>query len=71
MARVVGAAFVFGGAIFSFWGLSLVLNSHATINVNGVSTNDPWEKGIVLVAGLVVCVLGVLLLIARPLQPDK
>jgi hypothetical protein len=60
----------FGGIVFIIWGVSLVLNSNATLDVNGVPSKDPWIKSIVLIVGLVVGVLGVLLLIARPYRPD-
>jgi hypothetical protein len=67
--RLVGAGFVFVGAVFAIWGLFLVLDPKATIGVNGVPSNDPWIKAMVLVVGLVVGVLGVLLVFARPPQP--
>ena len=69
--RIVGVGFFLVGGIFSLWGLSLVLNPKATIDVNGVPSSDPWTKAIVLIAGLVVCVLGVLLIVARRFTPKK
>jgi hypothetical protein len=57
---VTGVWSVFVGLIFVGWGLSLVLNPKATIDVNGVPTDSPWEKASVLVAGLAgvgVCTL--------------
>ena len=70
LGRVVGAGFVCVGGIFVLWGLSLVLDSKATIGVDGVPSSDPWIKASVLVAGLVVGGLGVLLLISRRYRPD-
>jgi len=55
----------------AFGGLLLVLNPKATVDVNGVPSSDPWTKAILLIAGLVVCVLGVLLVVARRYQPDS
>lgn len=68
--RIVGVGFTVVGGIFSIWGLLLVLDPKATISVNGVPSNDPWDKAIVLIIGLVVCVLGILLVFARPFRPD-
>ena len=69
--RVLGAGFILVGGIFAFWGISLVLDPNATIDVNGVPSNDPWTKAIVLIVGLVVCVFGVLLLVARRFRPKE
>ncbi|MGH7976041.1 MAG: hypothetical protein ACREC8_05220 [Limisphaerales bacterium] len=63
--RITGVWFILGGIVFIIWGLSLILNSDATINVNGVPSKDLWAKSIVLVAGLIISVLGILLLVAR------
>ena len=68
--RCVGVGFVVAGAVLAIWGLSLVLDPKATIDVNGVPSSDPWIKGMTLVVGLVVCVLGVLLVFARSYRPD-
>ena len=68
--RVVGVGFILVGGIFTLWGVSLVLDPKATIDVNGVPSNDPWIKAIVLIVGVVICVLGVLSLIARRFRPD-
>jgi hypothetical protein len=71
IGRVVGLCFVLAGGLFTFWGLSLVSDSKATIDVNGVPNSDPWIKAITLVMGLVVCGLGVILLVARPFKPKE
>jgi hypothetical protein len=68
--RVVGVGFILVGGIFALWGTSLILDPKATIDMNGVPSSDPWLKAIVLVVGLVGCVLGILLLIARRFRPD-
>lgn len=57
------------GVAFTIWGLSLVLDPNATIDVDRVPTNDPWMKAIVLIVGLVVFVFGILVFKARPYQP--
>jgi hypothetical protein len=67
--RIVGVGFSLVGGIFALWGLSLVLDSKATIDVDGVPSTDPWIKAVVLIVGLVVCVLGVLMLVARRYRP--
>jgi hypothetical protein len=67
--RFVGVCFTLVGGIFVLWGLSLVLDSKATIDVNGVPSSDPWVKASVLILGLVVCVLGVLMLVAKRYRP--
>lgn len=69
-ARVVGGGFILVGVVFSLWGLSLLLDSQATIGVNGVPATDPWNKAIILVVGLVLFVLGLSLVLARPFRPD-
>jgi hypothetical protein len=69
--RIVGFGFVFVGAIFALWGWSLVMDPTATIDIDGIPSNDPWSKAVILIVGLVVCVLGVLLLFARPYKPKK
>jgi len=71
LARVFGVMAIIVGVVFTFWGLSLVLDSKATIGVNGVPTSDPWIKASVLVVGVVVAALGVLMLMARPYEPRK
>jgi hypothetical protein len=70
LVRVVGVCFAIVGVIFAIWGLSLVLDPKATIGVNGVPSSDPWLKGMILVVGLVVAMLGVLLVFARLYRPD-
>jgi hypothetical protein len=69
--RIVGVGFILVGGIFALWGVSLVIDPSATIAVNGVPSSDPWAKGMVLIVGLVVCLLGVLLLVARRFQPKE
>ncbi len=69
--RIVGVGFVLLGGIFTLWGLSLVSDPKATIDVNGVPSSDPWTKAIVLILGLVICVLGALMLIARRFRPKE
>ncbi len=59
------------GVVFTIWGLSLVLDPKATIDVNGVPSSDPWEKTGVLIMGLVVAVLGILVLKALPYRPRE
>jgi hypothetical protein len=54
LARVVGVCFIIGGVVFIIWGLSLVSNPKATIDVNGVPSSDQWIKASVLIVGLVV-----------------
>jgi hypothetical protein len=56
---------------FSIWGLSLVLDDKATIDVDGVPSSDPWEKAIVLVVGLMAVVTGILVFRARPYHPKE
>ncbi len=69
LAGITGFAFIFGGIVFSIWGISLVSDPKATLPVNGVPSSDPREKASVLIVGLVCCVLGVLLLKARRFFP--
>jgi hypothetical protein len=71
LARVFGVMAIIAGVVFTIWGLSLVLDHNATIDVNGVPSNDPWEKAIVLIVGLVAVVLGILMLMARPYRPRQ
>jgi hypothetical protein len=70
-ARCFGALGVFIGVVFTIWGLSLILHREATVTVNGVPTNDPFEKRLVLGVGLVVFAMGVLVLKAKPYKPRK
>jgi hypothetical protein len=69
-ARIVGCSFIFVGVIFSFSGILLLLDSKASIGVNGTPTTDPWTKAIELIAGLVFFALGLLLVLARRYRPD-
>jgi uncharacterized membrane protein YhaH (DUF805 family) len=69
VGRIVGVCFALVGGIFALWGLSLILDSKTTMDVNGVPSSDPWIKAIVLIVGLVVCVLGVLTLVAKRYRP--
>jgi uncharacterized membrane protein len=71
LARAFGVMAIIVGVVFTFWGLSLVLDSKATIDVNGVPSSDPWIKASVLVIGVVAVVIGVLMLKARPYQPRE
>lgn len=71
LARAFGVMAIIAGAVFTIWGLSLVLDHNATIDVNGVPISDPWIKAIVLVVGLVAVVIGVLMLMARSYQPKE
>jgi uncharacterized membrane protein len=71
LARAFGVMAIIVGVVFTFWGLSLVLDSKATIDVNGVPSSDPWIKASVLVIGVVGVVIGVLMLKARPYQPRE
>lgn len=68
--RFVGACFALVGGVFVLWGLKLVLDQKTTLDVGGVPTADPWIKGLVLVAGVVVGLLGLLLLKAKRYRPD-
>ena len=70
-ARVFGVMAVIAGLVFTLWGLTLVLDHNATINVNGVPSSDPWIKASVLIVGLVIGGLGVLMLMARPYRPPS
>jgi uncharacterized membrane protein len=71
LARAFGVMAIIVGVVFTFWGLSLVLDSKATIDVNGVPSSDPWIKASVLVIGVVAVVIGVLMLKARSYQPRE
>jgi hypothetical protein len=68
IARLIGVGFALVGGVIAIWGVTLVLDPKATIAVNGVPSSDPWIKASMLVVGLVVSVLGVLLVIARPFR---
>jgi hypothetical protein len=67
--RIVGAFFVLDGLVLFVWGLSLVLNPDSPIDINGVPTTSMVVKSIVLAGGLLVAILGLVLLFARPIQP--
>jgi len=69
LARAFGVMATIVGVVFTFWGLSLVLDQKATIDVNGVPSSDPWTKASVLIIGLVAVTVGILFLKARPYQP--
>jgi nitrate reductase gamma subunit len=66
--RIIGAWFVFGGVVFFIWGISLILDPKATIEVNGVPTGSIWAKAMMLVVGIVAGVMGILLILARPFR---
>jgi hypothetical protein len=68
--RCVGVGFVVAGVLLTHTGWTLIDDPKATLNVNGVPSSDPWIKGMPLVLGLVVGVLGVLLVFARSFRPD-
>ena len=68
--RAFGCGLIIVGALFSFWGLSLLLDSKATIDVDGVPTTDPWIKAMLLIMGLGGFVLGLLMIFARRFRPD-
>jgi hypothetical protein len=68
--RIVGAFFVFDGLVLAVWGILLVLNPDLPIDLNGVPTTNMLLKSGVLAGGLVVAILGVVLLFAKPIQPD-
>jgi len=70
LLRIVGTGFICVGGVFIIWGLSLILDPKATLDVNGVPNSDPWVKASVLIVGLVVCVIGVLTFMARPYRQD-
>lgn len=69
LARVFGVMAILNGVVFTIWGLWLVLDQKATLNINGVPSNDPWTKASVLIIGLVAVTIGVLVLKARPYRP--
>jgi len=69
LARAFGVMAIINGVVFTIWGLSLVLDHKATIDVNGMPSSDPWTKASVLVIGLVAVTIGILVLKARPYQP--
>jgi len=69
LGRAFGVMATFVGVVFTFWGMSLVLDQKATIDVNGVPSSDPWTKASVLIIGLVAVIVGILFLKARPYQP--
>ena len=71
LARAFGVMAIINGVAFTIWGLSLVLDRKATINVNGVPSSDPWDKASVLIIGVVAVVIGVLMLKARPYKPKE
>src|SRR5664280_2532155 len=68
--RVFGVGAIVAGVVFTAWSSWLLLHRDATIGVNGVPSNDPWDKATILIAGLVVLVLGILVLKARRYRPD-
>jgi uncharacterized membrane protein len=71
LGRAFGVMAIINGLVFTIWGLSLVLDHRATIDVDGVPSSDPWTKASVLIIGLVAIVIGVLMLKARPYQPRE
>jgi uncharacterized membrane protein YuzA (DUF378 family) len=71
LARVFGVMAIIVGVVFTIWGLSLLLDRKATIDVEGVPSGDPWEKAIVLVVGLVAGVIGILVFKARSYRPRE
>jgi hypothetical protein len=68
-ARITGVALIVVGSVFSFWALRLVLDAESTMMVNGVPENDPVMKWVLLLLFLLLTVLGVFLLFARPYRP--
>jgi hypothetical protein len=70
LARVFGVMAIIAGVVFTFWGLSLIFDPSATIDVNGTPSNDPWTKSIILIVGLVSGTLGFLVLKARPFPSE-
>ena len=70
LARAFGVMAIINGVVFTFWGLSLVLDHKATIDVNGVPSSDLWTKASVLIIGIVAVTIGILFLKARPYQPN-
>ena len=69
LARIFGVGAIVVGVVFVIWGLSLVLNHKATIEVNGGPNRDVWLKASVLIVGLVSSTIGILTLMARPYRP--
>ena len=70
-ARVFGVLAIIAGVVFTVWGLSLVLNPKATIDLGGVPSSDPWIKTGILVVGLVIVTIGILMLKAKPYNSPK
>jgi hypothetical protein len=70
LGRVIGVGFILVGIIISSWALGFVLDPKATIPVNGMPTNDGPTKALVFILPLIVSIVGVLLLFARPYRPD-
>jgi hypothetical protein len=69
LARIFGVGAILVGGVFTMWGLALVLDHNATIDVNGMPSNDPWIKAMLSVVGLVGLAMGVLMLKTKPYQP--
>jgi hypothetical protein len=62
MGKIVGVLFSMWGAVFAIWGVYRIFNS---------AGHDTTETIIIEAGGLVVTILGVLLLAAKPFQLRK
>lgn len=70
LARLFGVVAILVGGIFIWWGLSLLLNRGATLDVDGIPSHDLWTKSLPLVAGAVAAMLGIMVLKAKRFRPD-
>jgi heme/copper-type cytochrome/quinol oxidase subunit 2 len=62
VGKVIGCGFVLVGTILAMWGIKTII---------GTSRYDSTEITIVILSAIVVIVLGVLLLMARPYRPNE
>jgi hypothetical protein len=61
---------IFNGVIFAVWGVSLLLRTGSTIDVQGVPTTALGPKIEMTLVGILAVVLGLLLVRARTYRPD-
>ena len=62
LGRIIGVGFIFNGSVISIWGFSLIVG-----NDKHYEATDKWLMACV---PLLVVLLGILLLRARPYRPD-
>lgn len=68
--RGVGIAFLVAGIIGAVYFFPILVDSRATIDVNGVPTNDPLYKLLAVALPVAFGALGFLIVRAKPYYPS-